>query len=143
MRCSLDQNQESQAETKWTKKLIDSGWTTIPNVIFERQSDLGITPIDMSIIINITGYWWKPNNLPFPTKESLAKSIGVSTRTIQRRITELEKNGLITRIKRVSAKGKYLSNAYSLSGLIEKATPLAEEKLALREIKKTKASHLS
>ena len=35
----------SELEKKWTKPLVDAGWTAIPSVIFERQHALGLDPL--------------------------------------------------------------------------------------------------
>lgn len=125
-----------EIERKWTKPLTDAGWTAIPNVLFERQSAIGLEPLDINIILHLAGYWWKADNRPYPSKETLATAIGVSPRTIQRRIAAMEAAGFIQRVERKSAKGRSLSNEYSLAGLIKEATPYAQEKTAEKKQRK-------
>ena len=121
---------------KWGEPLTSAGWTAIPNVIFERAQAFPLEPLDIVIILNLAGYWWKAGNDPYPSKATLAASIGVSPRTIQRRIANLEKAGFITRTLRKSSQGGNLSNKYSLEGLIDAAKPFAEEHIAERKAKK-------
>lgn len=132
--------QASQAiEKKWGKPLTAAGWTAIPNVIFERAQAFPLEPLDIVIILNLAGYWWKAGNDPYPSKASLAAAIGVTPRTIQRRIAAMEKAGFIERIERKTARGGNLTNQYSLTGLIKAAKPFAEEHAAEREARRKEA----
>ena len=116
-----------QNEKKWTKELMSGGWTAIPSIILERQDALGLEPIDINIIMQLSRYWWTKDNLPHPSKSTLAKCIGKSESTIRRRIAVLEELGFIKRHKRYNSKGSQISNFYSFEGLIEEATPYATE----------------
>lgn len=133
---------EQKVASKWTKKVADAGWTSFPNVIFERQQSLRLTPLDINILLHLAGNWWTPGNNPYRTKGSLAAAIGVHPRTIQKRIKEMEDWGYISRVYKKSSEGDNLPNEYDLSGLIEKITPYCEEKLndrAKREASKKAA----
>lgn len=123
---------DKKVAAKWSKPLAQSGWTSFPNVIFERQQALQLTPLDINILLHLAGNWWTPGSNPYRTKKSLGLAIGVHPRTIQKRIEEMERWGYIKRIYRKASVGDNLPNEYDLSGLIEKATPFAEEKLAQR-----------
>jgi DNA-binding transcriptional regulator YhcF (GntR family) len=130
---------ERAIEKRWGKPLTAAGWTAIPNVIFERAQALGLEPMDIVIILNLAGYWWKAGNDPYPSKKSLATAIGVTERTVQRRIAAMEKAGFIERIQRTSAHGRTSTNQYSLQGLIDAAKPFAEEHVATRQARKQEA----
>ena len=131
-----DQEANQAIEKKWGKPLTAAGWTAIPNVIFERAQAFPLEPLDIVIILNLAGYWWKAGNDPYPSKASLPAAIGVTARTIMRRIAAMEKAGFIERIERKTARGGNLTNQYSLKGLIEAAKPFAEEHVAAREARK-------
>lgn len=116
-------------ERKWSKPLMDAGWTAIPSVIVERQRALGLDAIDMNILIHLATYWWTPDNVPHPSKGTMAQAIAVTPRTIQRRIAALEAAGLIRREeRRIQGKGSR-TNRYHFDGLIKAAQPYANEKM--------------
>ena len=116
-------------EKKWTKPLMRSGWTALPSVIIERQKALGLDALDMNIILHLTTYWWERDNKPHPSKKTIAEAIGVTPRTVQRRISALQAGGLIRREeRRVRGKGSR-TNLYHFDGLIDAAQPFAKEKL--------------
>lgn len=115
-------------EAKWTKELMRAGWTVLPNVLFENQSNLGLSPLDVNILLHIASYWWEPQGKPHPSKVTIAAAINVNPRTVQRRIAAMEKAGYIERQqRRIKGEGSK-SNIYHLEGLIEKARPFALEK---------------
>lgn len=123
-------------EQRWGKDLVSAGWTAIPNVLFECSQQLELKHLDVVIIVHLAGYWWHAGNDPFPTKDTLANKIGVTPRTIQRSIAELEKKGYITRHARTSNLGGNLANSYSFEGIIKAATPFAKAMVDAREKKK-------
>jgi len=84
----------------------------------------------MNIIVHLSHYWWRPENLPHPSVETIAKAIGVTPRAIQKRIKALGELGLVTRQERRHTKRGSTTNLYSFDGLIKACQPFAEEKLA-------------
>jgi DNA-binding HxlR family transcriptional regulator len=56
--------------------------------------------------------------------------IGVTPRTIQKRIKAMEELGLMEREERRHTKYGSVTNLYSFNGLIKAVAPFAEEKLA-------------
>lgn len=122
-------------EKKWGKPLMEAGWTLLPNTIIVRQRALGLTSTDINILLHLVAYWWKATDLPHPSKATLAKSIGVTPRTVQRRIAAMEQAGFIQRVRRQSPHRGTQTNRYDFTGLIEAATPYAKEQLAERAAK--------
>jgi len=137
MGSAADKQSEQQLrvnERKWTKTLMDAGWTVIPSVILDRQQALGLDAVDVNILLHLAKYWWEKDRIPFPTKKAIAECMGVSESTVQRRIASMEKDGLIKRVYRFSGKHKgQRANGYDVTGLIKEATPYAEEALIERE----------
>lgn len=117
-------------EKKWSKPLMAAGWNAIPSIIIEKQEALGLDAINMNIIVHLSNYWWRSDNLPHPSVETIAKAIGVTARTVQKRIKALHDLGFIKREERRHTKTGSTTNLYSFEGLIEKALPFAEEKMA-------------
>ena len=116
-------------EEKWTKPLMKAGWTVLPNVIIERQQALGLDSLDMNILLHLASYWWTAEGKPHPSKKTIAAAIGVDPRTVQRRIAALEAHGLLRREERRIDKVGSKTNIYHFDGLIEAATPYAQEKI--------------
>ncbi|HEX2999850.1 MAG TPA: helix-turn-helix domain-containing protein [Armatimonadota bacterium] len=116
-------------EKKWSKLLMDAGWTAVPSVLLERQKAIGLDALDMNIILHLSIYWWTHDNKPHPSKKTIAEALGVNPRTVQRRIAALEKSNFITREeRRVKGKGSR-TNLYHFDGLIKAAQPYAKEKI--------------
>lgn len=123
---------EKKVAAKWSKQVAESGWTSFPNVIFERQQALQLSPLDINILLHLAGNWYNQGSNPWRSKVSIAKAIGVHPRTIQKHIEEMERWGYIKRIYRKAGVGDNLPNEYDLSGLVEAIKPLAKEKLEER-----------
>lgn len=115
-------------EKKWSKLLMDAGWTAFPSVIIENQKQLGLTPIDVCILLNLASRWWTADGKPYPAKGTIAKAINIDPRTVQRRIAAMEKAGFLKREERRGPTGSK-TNIYHFDGLIEAAKPFAKEKL--------------
>ena len=116
-------------EKKWGKALMQSGWTAFPSVIIEKQHALGLTAMDINIILYLSTHWWEAERKPYPSKKTIAQALGVTSRTIQKRIAALEQIGFIKREYRPHETKGNDTNKYDLSGLIDAITPFAEEKL--------------
>jgi hypothetical protein len=130
-------------EAKWSKTLMDAGWTAFPSILIEKQEALGLDALDMNIILHLSSYWWKADNLPHPSVETIAKAVQVQPRTVQKRIKALHELGLVERHERRYTQHGSRPNLYGFKGLIAKATPFAEEKLAeIAERKEKRAARL-
>ena len=126
------EEQLKRNEQKWTKPLMNAGWTVIPSVFLERQQALGLDPVDINIILQLARYWWYKEQPPYPSKKAIAECIGRSKSTVRKRIAQMEKDGLISREKRMDSKGQQ-SNIYRFDGLIKEAQPYAKELIKERE----------
>lgn len=123
--------QENQK--KWGPGLMKAGWTLLPNTIFMRQRALGLDSVDINILLVLLSHWWQADNLPFPSKKTIAEAIGCDESTVRRRIKHLEAGKLIQRIMRPVEKDRNKTNQYDFSGLIAAATPYAQEEIQARE----------
>lgn len=126
-------------EARWGKVNTAAGWTALPSVLFMRQQALRLDALDLNIVLHLAGAWWDADRHPYPTVETLAMAIGVTERTIQRRIAELEQWGYIKRVERFTKAGSQTSNAYDLSGLVKACEPFAKEHSEEREQRKKEA----
>lgn len=124
-------------EKKWGKILMDAGWTAFPSIILEKQHALGLEALDVNIILYLSTYWWESENKPHPTKKTIAEAIGVTPRTVQRRIAALERANFIRREYRSDKDKGNKSNKYHFDGLISAVGPYAQEKLNSIEERRT------
>lgn len=115
---------KSSTERIFGAKVYSHGYTGVPNILLRAQHRLGITPTQLSIIVQLLSYYYDPLRPPFPTKRELAKRIGITEQTIRINIKALEEAGLVTREQWKTAAGDYGSNRYHLTGLINKLKKL-------------------
>lgn len=132
------ENNKSSTEKIWGSAVYGYGFAGIPSILIQGQRRLGISTTQMNIIIQLLDYWFEPSRKPFPSKKDLANRIGVTPKTIQNNIRELEKAGLINRIPRKTASGDWNSNIYDLVGLIKKVQELEPEFSAERKNRKAR-----
>src|SRR5689334_11942338 len=86
----IDDSGQTLAATKWGSAL-EAGFQIIPNVLIRGQAKLGLDPLDVVILLNLNMHWWTPGDLPYPQPRVIANRIGVSIRTVERRLEALER----------------------------------------------------
>lgn len=109
---------EKESTKKWGSLVMKIGFSTIPSLIFQGQRRLGLSPVQLVLLLHMVDFWWKQSQMPFPSKTLLAERMGLSPRQIQRYLTELERAGFIKRNARFSSSNGQQSNEYDLSGLV-------------------------
>lgn len=110
---------------KWGKETMAANYTVIPCALLRGQARLHIGPNELAVLIHLIDHWWRPDTMPWPSKQTLAGRLGVSTKTVQRAIVNLEKEGLLRRKDRYHKTGGRTSNEYDLSPLVERLRPIA------------------
>jgi hypothetical protein len=124
---------KSSTERIWGKAVRNYGYTGVPSVLIQGQRRLGVTPLQMNILLQLLDYYFDPTRPPFPRKGEIADRMGVNAKTIQINMRALEKAGLIQREIRKKAAGDYDSNVYHLDGLIARVQALEPEFRKARE----------
>ncbi|WP_183514874.1 helix-turn-helix domain-containing protein [Methylobacterium brachythecii] len=122
----------SSVERIWGKSVTRHGYAGVPSILIRAQKRLGLSPIQLNIVIQLLDYWHDPARKPFPPKKELAERIGVTPKTVQNNIRELEKAGLITRHIRRTSSGDYNSNIYDLNPLVDRVRSMEPEFEAAR-----------
>lgn len=113
---------------KWGTRVAERGFAQIPNYLLQLNQFLGeehLTPIELLVLLQLAGTWWKKDELPFPSVSTLAARSGVSNRQVQRALNRLEELKLVGRVKRRS-RGIITSNAYDLAPLVSFLDELAK-----------------
>jgi hypothetical protein len=89
----------STIDTKWGGAVRPgiSGYQILPNVLLRKQKLLKLDATDVVILLNICLHWWEsePEKMPHPRPVTIAKRMGVTTRTVERRIAKIQRLGLL------------------------------------------------
>jgi len=124
---------------KWGEEILKAGYQPLPDILIRALRLLDLDALDLAVILNITLHWWEEDDLPYPRPAMIAKRIGVSTRTVERRLAGLSKKGLIRRLPSETRPDGLVIRRFDLSGLKSRLERLAEVNLAARK-KKTRSS---
>jgi len=108
-----------QSEKKWSKLVLDRGYTILPSILLWGQWRLGLSPELLNVLLQMISHWWEAEEEPFPSKTEIGRRMGKSPRQVQRYLKDLEDAGFIQRIARMTIRGQ-TSNKYSLEGLVAK-----------------------
>lgn len=112
---------------------IDAGFQLVPDVLLKNQHRIGLSATEMVVLLNLTMHWWYPERHPYPRPTTIARRMGVSSRTVQRALNRLSRIGLIERCRNASGgpTGE-ASTAFRLEGLVKELEPLALADVAYR-----------
>ena len=93
---SINESAGSAIYAKYGEASI-AGFQAVPDILLKHQSDLGLAPTDLAVLLNVLMHWWYPEKKPFPRPTTIAKRMGVTPRTVQRSLRQLEELGLLVR----------------------------------------------
>lgn len=102
------------------------GFQAVPDLLLKNQAKLNISPTDMVVLLNVLMHWWYPADKPFPRSGSISKRIGVTPRTVQRSIQNLEEAGLLIR---ETSDGRTYLNPKPLVDRLEEIAPTDKDYL--------------
>jgi hypothetical protein len=114
---------------KWGESVTSArngGFQIVPNLLLRKQDQLGLSPQELVVLLNITMHWWEPENWPHPRANAIAVRMGISPRSVERHIERLQLLGLVEWLPRESGEGPSVRR-FSLRGLIEKLEAIAEQ----------------
>jgi len=111
--------ERSTLAEKWGSALI-AGFQVIPSVLIKAQSRLNLDAVDCMILLNLNLHWWQKDNLPYPPPALIARRMGVSRRTIERRLFRLQKAGWVKRLPADGRDGQPKVRRYDLSGMVQR-----------------------
>lgn len=119
-------------ERKWGKVVEKAKFTVLPALLLRAQGRLGITPVQLAILVQIIDYWWSPERWPWASYGELSDRLNIGEKVIQRNLKALEDRGYVKRITRIQ-NHRRRANGYDLQGLIDKLNKLAPEFIAAQE----------
>lgn len=122
-----------ESDKKWGASVMKLGYTMIPSLIFWAQNRLGLSPVQLVLLLHLADFWWQRDRMPYPSKAELAERMNLSTRQIQRYMAELEEGGFIERTPRFHFKGGQQNNEYNMAGLVKKLKKLEPEFTKVKE----------
>lgn len=129
-----------ESDKKWGPAVMKLGYTMVPSLIFKAQARLNLSPIQLALLLHLADFWWRRDQMPFPSKAELAERMGVSERQIQRQMAQLEAEGFIKRNARFHPKGGgQRNNEYNLNGLVKKLKKLEPDFTKVKEEAKQKS----
>lgn len=114
-------------EKRWGAKVWAVGFTGVPSLLIQGQHRLGLSPVQMNVLLQLLDHWWRRGNMPFPAKKTIAERMGMTPRYIQQIIKELEGDQFVKRKFRKTGVGDWDTNVYDLSGLVKKLQELEPE----------------
>ncbi len=75
----------------------DGGFQAVPDLLLKHQKALGLSATDLVVLLNVLMHWWTPETKPFPRAITISKRMGVTPRTVQRSLRNLQRLDLIRR----------------------------------------------
>ena len=117
----------AKGRDRWPEAVMARGYATIPSILFWGQANLGLSPDQFNVLLQLVSHWWTKDVNPHPSKETIARRMGKDPRTVQRHLTALEDAGFIKRKPRYKLHKGQDSNGYDLRGLVRKLKAIAPE----------------
>lgn len=121
----------SLAEAKWGDGLR-MGYLIVPGVLLRAQAKLGLDATDLAVLLNIILHWWTPDDWPYPQPSMIARRMGVSTRTVERRLEGLEERGFLIRHPSEKSRDGFVIRRIELTGLVQRLEAFARAGLEMR-----------
>jgi hypothetical protein len=88
----------SPTQEKWGEA-ARAGFQTVPDLLLKHQNDLNISATEMVVLLNVLMHWWYLDQKPFPRSTTIARRMGVTIRTVQRALSNLQTAELLLRQK--------------------------------------------
>lgn len=110
---------------RWTKELLDWGFTPVVNVLIDNYTNLGINSQELILIVHLMRFKWDRNH-PFPSYATLAAKMGLHPRRVKQVAKDLETKGFIERIER-RALQRSQTNLFDLTPLFEQLETIVRD----------------
>lgn len=111
---------EKDLYRKWGVQVLSQGWTSVPNVLLKNAGKLGLDPTETLTLIYLTRFWWKAEDMPFPSISKTCEEMGITRKTLSKKFSSLKEKGFIAEVKEPGQAMKY-----RMDGLLEKLKEVA------------------
>lgn len=109
----------NRMEVIWGTRLLDEGFTSIPNILLRNFRKLGIEHGEMSFINTLLTYKHDHRD-PFPSRKTLADHLCCSERQIDKWVASLEKKSLLLTGQRKNRQSKkWDTRVYNFKPLLD------------------------
>lgn len=115
-------NNDASFYKKWGYSTAQGGWTSVPNLLLKHSGRLNISPTELVILIQLMRFWWKEEDLPYPSISKTSEEMGVTRKTASKYFGLLKEKGYIRDIELPNGR-----IAYSLDGLIRTLDAISKE----------------
>lgn len=106
---------------------LGGGFVLVPNVLLQHQRALKLDCEETVLLANLLLHWRTDDVPPFPRSETLAQRTGLSRRTVQRRLKQLEEKGFLRRFPgEIQDLDQRALTYYDMQGVVEKLKPLGK-----------------
>jgi hypothetical protein len=83
---------------KWGAAAL-GGFQTVSDLLLKHQNALKITSAEMVVLLNVLMHWWYRDQMPFPRPTTISRRMGVTVRTVQRSLLNMQAAGLLVKEK--------------------------------------------
>jgi DNA-binding MarR family transcriptional regulator len=107
--------------------VASAGFQPLPDVLLFHQADLGLKSEDLNVLLNILAHWYHPESMPYLRTTTIAKRMGVSSRSVQRSILRLREKGLVAR-----GEDTREGERFDITPLLQRLKPYAQQRIAIK-----------
>ena len=147
----IDPTLQSKLVAKFGAKLMQQGFTALPNLVEDYyryvpgrplpkeviDSETGevkvveavsyMTPTEHAIMIAIWTFWWTDQNDPWPSVEQICRKVRKSERQVRRYLQRLRDKGFMVSLEQYNSEGKQISNRYDFTPFLKRLLSYLDE----------------
>ncbi len=120
----LSESVQHRLVAKFGEELLREGFDAMPKRIKRNCRQANMTPTEYFLMDVIWSYWYEADHLPWPSVETIARTMGKSTRQVQRYLKRMAEKGFLSVVPRYNTHAVQIANHYDFSPLFEKILTL-------------------
>ena len=120
----LSESVQRRLIAKFGEELLREGFDAMPKRIKRNCRQANMTPTEYFLMDIIWSYWYEADHLPWPSVETIARTMGKGTRQVQRYLKRMTEKGFLCVVPRYNTHAVQITNHYDFSPLFEKILTL-------------------